>query len=136
MCRWFSVALDGASPQENGQFGFARHGESLQAAGGHPDTDVSGRWEGRTWAARRPCHECFNPTVGIAEDPATGTAAGPLAFLLEQRGIAPAGKPVAIEQGHALQRPSRIEVCVHDGRVEIAGRAIVVGEGSLLLPSP
>jgi trans-2,3-dihydro-3-hydroxyanthranilate isomerase len=54
----------------------------------------------------------FNPTVGIAEDPATGTAAGPLAAKLVAAGQVPDQSTVIIEQGHALGRPSRIAVSV------------------------
>ncbi|MGW0802444.1 PhzF family phenazine biosynthesis protein [Nonomuraea sp. NPDC002799] len=72
----------------------------------------------------------FNPTVGIVEDPATGTAAGPLAaFLLRARG-ADAGL-VVIEQGHALGRPSRIQVEVDGDRVQISGSGIVTAHGRI-----
>jgi len=73
----------------------------------------------------------FNPTVGIWEDPATGSAAGPLACHLIAHGLAEAGATLVIEQGYAMARPSRIEVRVHGDRVEVAGRAVVVAEGSL-----
>jgi PhzF family phenazine biosynthesis protein len=53
----------------------------------------------------------FNPVRGIAADPATGTAAGPLAALLVRSGPAAEGT-VVIEQGRALGRPSRIQVSV------------------------
>jgi PhzF family phenazine biosynthesis protein len=74
----------------------------------------------------------FNPTVGIAEDPATGTAAGPLATHLIAHGAAQEG-PVLIEQGEALGRPSRIEIRVEGDSVTIAGSAVVSAEGTLLL---
>jgi trans-2,3-dihydro-3-hydroxyanthranilate isomerase len=51
----------------------------------------------------------FNPTTGIWEDPATGTAAGPLAALLVATNKA-AEWTVVTEQGYALGRPSRIQV--------------------------
>ncbi|SDK84088.1 PhzF family phenazine biosynthesis protein [Nonomuraea jiangxiensis] len=69
----------------------------------------------------------FNPTVGIVEDPATGTAAGPLAALLS-RGH---GRSLVIEQGHALGRPSRIQVEVEGTRVRLSGSGIVTGRGEL-----
>jgi trans-2,3-dihydro-3-hydroxyanthranilate isomerase len=78
----------------------------------------------------------FNPTVGIWEDPATGTAAGPLACHLVAHGVVPDGSSVTIEQGHALGRPSRIEIRVARQRVTIAGAGVVAAEGSLKLPSP
>jgi len=73
----------------------------------------------------------FNPTVGIWEDPATGTAAGPLATHLVAHGVVSDGSTVLIEQGHAMGRPSRIEIRVHGERVTIAGAGVVVAEGTL-----
>jgi PhzF family phenazine biosynthesis protein len=73
----------------------------------------------------------FNPIVGIAEDPATGTAAGPLAARLVAGGQAEPGRPVIIEQGHALGRPSRIEVTVSGTQVRLSGSGLVVAEGTL-----
>ncbi|WP_097324323.1 PhzF family phenazine biosynthesis protein [Paractinoplanes atraurantiacus] len=75
----------------------------------------------------------FNPTVGIAEDPATGTAAGPLAAALVGWGRAPAGEPVFIEQGHRLGRPSRIRVDVTADRVRLSGSGLIVAQGELHL---
>jgi trans-2,3-dihydro-3-hydroxyanthranilate isomerase len=75
----------------------------------------------------------FNPTVGIAEDPATGTAAGPLAVALLRSGRAPAGSPVFIEQGHRLGRPSRIRVDVAGDLVRLSGSGLVTAEGKLRL---
>ncbi|TSD84838.1 PhzF family phenazine biosynthesis protein [Mycobacterium sp. KBS0706] len=75
----------------------------------------------------------FNPTVGLWEDPATGSAAGPLAWHLASRGLAPSSGEVAIEQGHALGRPSRIAVRLADGKVELRGRCVTVAGGALHL---
>ena len=73
----------------------------------------------------------FGPNVGIAEDPATGSAAGPLAAYLVAREFASERKPVIIEQGRAMGRPSRIEVRVYGGGVRVSGTAVLVVEGSL-----
>ncbi len=75
----------------------------------------------------------FSPGIGIAEDPATGSAAGPLAALLASRGLFPEGKWKVIEQGDEIGRPSRIEARVNGDQVEIAGRAVIVAEGKLFL---
>ena len=75
----------------------------------------------------------FNPTVGIAEDPATGSAAGPLVCRLVATGAVADGAHAVIEQGHATGRPSRIAVTVSGDRVRIAGRCVVVAEGTLTL---
>lgn len=73
----------------------------------------------------------FGPNVGIAEDPATGSAAGPLAAYLVEHELATERRPVVIEQGHAMGRPSRIEVRVSGGGVRVCGTAVLVLEGRL-----
>ena len=73
----------------------------------------------------------FNPTVGIWEDPATGSAAGPLASLLVAHGVVSDDATVVIEQGHALGRPGRIQVTVSGDRVRLGGAGVVVAEGRL-----
>jgi PhzF family phenazine biosynthesis protein len=75
----------------------------------------------------------FNPTVGITEDPATGSAAGPLAWHLAARGLVPAAGEIAIEQGHAVGRPSRLAVRIGPGGVELYGRCVTVADGTLRL---
>jgi PhzF family phenazine biosynthesis protein len=70
--------------------------------------------------------------MGISEDPATGTAAGPLAALLVASGKAPEGT-VVIEQGHALGRPSRIQVAIAGTQVTITGSGLLVADGVLHL---
>ncbi|WP_436536869.1 PhzF family phenazine biosynthesis protein [Actinoplanes sp. HUAS TT8] len=69
----------------------------------------------------------------MAEDPATGTAAGPLAAALVRSGRVPADVPVLIEQGHRLGRPSRLRVDVTEDRVRLSGSGLVVGHGELRL---
>jgi trans-2,3-dihydro-3-hydroxyanthranilate isomerase len=73
----------------------------------------------------------FNPAVGIAEDPATGSAAGPLAARLVAAGRVPDQSTVIIEQGYAVGRPSRIAVSVSGQRVRVGGSGLVVAEGTL-----
>jgi len=73
----------------------------------------------------------FNPTMGIDEDPATGTAAGPLVALLVASGKTADGVTAVVEQGHVLGRPSRIEVTVSGRRVRVSGSGLVVAEGTL-----
>lgn len=79
----------------------------------------------------------FAPLDGIPEDPATGSAAAALAAWLGQ--LEGRSQGFGISQGVAMGRPSRIdaEVTVEDGapvEVAIAGRAVRVMEGRLLLP--
>jgi trans-2,3-dihydro-3-hydroxyanthranilate isomerase len=77
----------------------------------------------------------FNPTVGIWEDPATGSAAGPLASYLVARGVTETegGSDILVEQGHTMGRPSRIQVSVRADEVRIMGQAVTVAEGVLRL---
>jgi PhzF family phenazine biosynthesis protein len=72
----------------------------------------------------------FNPGVGIVEDPATGTAAGPLAAYLVKHGVT-SGPWVRIHQGLHTGRPGRLEVRVADDVVELRGRAVVSAEGTI-----
>jgi trans-2,3-dihydro-3-hydroxyanthranilate isomerase len=76
----------------------------------------------------------FVPQLGIAEDPATGSAAGALGALRVFRGAAP-GR-LTVRQGAEVGRPSTIEVEVdgEPGRprsVRVAGRAVLVLEAEL-----
>jgi trans-2,3-dihydro-3-hydroxyanthranilate isomerase len=73
----------------------------------------------------------FNPTVGIAEDPATGTAAGPLVARLAAMGKVPGQATVIVEQGHVLGRPSSIQVSASGHRIRVGGSGLVVAEGIL-----
>jgi trans-2,3-dihydro-3-hydroxyanthranilate isomerase len=73
----------------------------------------------------------FNPTVGISEDPATGTAAGPLAARLVRDGIVQDNSEVVILQGVALGRPSRIVIGIDGDSVRISGAGCVTGQGAM-----
>lgn len=75
----------------------------------------------------------FNPTAGISEDPATGTAAGPLAARLVRDGRHDAGTTAIIEQGHRLGRPSRLQVTLSGETVVLSGAGVVVASGRLHL---
>lgn len=81
----------------------------------------------------------FAPGDGVPEDPATGSAAGPLAVHLVRHGLLPLGDTVEIEQGLEVGRPSRLWARVHGHAdvieaVEVGGSAVVVGRGELRLP--
>ncbi|GAA3213946.1 PhzF family phenazine biosynthesis protein [Dactylosporangium siamense] len=80
----------------------------------------------------------FNPAMGIAEDPATGTAAGPLGAQLVAGGVVePAASGTAtviVEQGHSMGRPSRITVTVTGARVQVSGSGLTVARGTMTLP--
>jgi len=83
--------------------------------------------EQRTVARAR----AFFPGIGISEDPATGSAAGPLGAYLASRNLIAEGVWAVIEQGVEMNRPSRIEMRVQGNRVEIAGRSVIVAEGTI-----
>jgi PhzF family phenazine biosynthesis protein len=76
----------------------------------------------------------FFPGIGMtSEDPATGTAAGPLAAYLVSKGVLPADKTLIIEQGYEINRPSLIEVSVNGDEIKVGGKCVIVGEGNLKL---
>jgi trans-2,3-dihydro-3-hydroxyanthranilate isomerase len=76
----------------------------------------------------------FYPAGGIAEDPATGSAAGPLAIHLARHGEIAFGEEIEIVQGVEIARPSLL-YAVADGSaeqvdsVQVAGIAVIVAEG-------
>jgi trans-2,3-dihydro-3-hydroxyanthranilate isomerase len=79
----------------------------------------------------------FAPADGIAEDPATGSAAGALAGYLIHNGIVKE-KNFIIEQGDFIGRPSRINARVegaegHVTAVRIGGKAVSVSTGTIHL---
>jgi trans-2,3-dihydro-3-hydroxyanthranilate isomerase len=73
----------------------------------------------------------FNPTVGIVEDSATGSAAGPLASYLVAHGITADGTAMTIEQGYEMGRPSLLAVQVSGGMVRLTGRCVTVADAML-----
>jgi trans-2,3-dihydro-3-hydroxyanthranilate isomerase len=73
----------------------------------------------------------FDPFMGIGEDPATGSAAGPLGAYLVERGVG--GGPIVITQGEVVGRPSFLHVDVqqNDGWVvRVGGGVRIVGDGA------
>ena len=80
----------------------------------------------------------FGPAIGVPEDPATGSAAGPLAVHLARHGRIAFGQRIEIRQGAEIGRPSILEA-VADGspdridRVAVGGRAVVVARGEYRL---
>ena len=76
----------------------------------------------------------FAPGGGVAEDPATGSAAGPLAVHLARHGRIGFGEEIEISQGAEIGRPSTLYARA-DGtaeqleRVEVGGSAVIVARG-------
>ena len=81
-------------------------------------------------------------TSGIPEDPATGSATGPLgAYLVKQRLVKAGDGPVQIvsDQGVKMGRHSRLHIrgVARDGRleeIEVGGGVVPVIEGRLRVP--
>ncbi|MCT2586933.1 PhzF family phenazine biosynthesis protein [Actinophytocola gossypii] len=88
--------------------------------------------DGASWRLRM-----FAPAYGVAEDPATGSAAGPLALHLARCGLVPYGTRVEIGQGVEIGRASTMYARVVGSdsaveRIEVAGSAVVVARGEFL----
>ncbi|MEL1264534.1 PhzF family phenazine biosynthesis protein [Pseudoxanthomonas putridarboris] len=74
----------------------------------------------------------FNPTIGLWEDAATGTAAGPLTAFLAAEGLLKSDATLAIEQGVKMGRRSILRVRLTPDP-ELSGAGIVVLAGTLRL---
>lgn len=88
---------------------------------------------GRNWKTRM-----FAPGGGVPEDPATGSAAGPLALHLARHGRIAFGDEIEIKQGAEVGRPStlyaRVEGSADEVRlVEVGGSAVIVARGEFRL---
>jgi trans-2,3-dihydro-3-hydroxyanthranilate isomerase len=89
---------------------------------------------GSRWKTRM-----FAPGDGVPEDPATGSAAGPLALHLARHGRIEFGDQIEISQGAEIDRPSTLFARV-DGsverveKVEVGGSAVIVARGEFRLP--
>lgn len=81
----------------------------------------------------------FAPELGIAEDPATGSAVASFsAVVMRFDGGSEGDRRLVVEQGYEMGRPSRLEleVSVQKGRLSgarIGGHAVIVGRGDLML---
>ncbi len=80
----------------------------------------------------------FAPGLGVSEDPATGSASGPLGCYLVRYGLVPPerAQQIVSMQGVKMGRPSRIQIAIglRDGEitdVRVGGTAVVAGEGVL-----
>ena len=82
----------------------------------------------------------FAPGAGVPEDPATGSASGPLGCYLVRHGVVPAANPARIVslQGVEMGRPSEIHIEI-DGAsrqltgIRVAGACVAVGGGYIVL---
>jgi trans-2,3-dihydro-3-hydroxyanthranilate isomerase len=88
---------------------------------------------GARWKTRM-----FGPALGVAEDPATGSAAGPLAYHLARHGRIAFGDEIEISQGVEIGRPSTLYARAEGTadaveRIEVGGSAVVVSRGEFQL---
>lgn len=77
----------------------------------------------------------FVPGAGIAEDPATGSAAGPVGVHLLRHRLVEPGALLTLTQGVEIKRPSTLLVRVEGlpdaiAAVGVGGAAVVVGEAT------
>jgi len=131
---------------DNGaQFVYVGLGSEEQVAALRPDpvalSDLPGivgvmcfAGSGAHWKARM-----FAPGGGVSEDPATGSAAGPLAVHLARHGRIGFGDEIEITQGVEIGRPSTLFARAVGSaqeleRVEVGGSAVVVARGEFRLP--
>ncbi|GGF27181.1 PhzF family phenazine biosynthesis protein [Flavobacterium limi] len=75
----------------------------------------------------------FNPVIGIYEDPATGTAAGPLIGFLASKKQAKLNTEYKILQGVKLNQPSIIEVMNRENDILVGGSSIITMKGELYI---
>jgi trans-2,3-dihydro-3-hydroxyanthranilate isomerase len=75
----------------------------------------------------------FDASLGVGEDPATGSAAGPLGVYLATRGLAGMPGEGVIAQGEMVGRPSFLHLDVkpedESWNVRVGGGVRIVGEG-------
>jgi trans-2,3-dihydro-3-hydroxyanthranilate isomerase len=110
---------------------------ALQAIATRADAPVLGincfAGSGTRWKTRM-----FAPANGVPEDPATGSAAGPLACHLARHGRIRFGDEIEISQGVEIGRSSTLYAKAHGTvdeitAVEVGGSAVVVASGAFRL---
>jgi trans-2,3-dihydro-3-hydroxyanthranilate isomerase len=90
--------------------------------------------DGEAWKTRM-----FAPAQGVAEDAATGSAAGPLALHLARHARIGFGEEIEIRQGAEIGRPSTLYARVEGSadrveRVLVGGSAVIVARGEFRIP--
>jgi trans-2,3-dihydro-3-hydroxyanthranilate isomerase len=102
--------------------------EALTSAGVNCFAGSGSQWKTRMFA----------PGSGASEDPATGSAAGPLVLHLARHARIEFGDEIEISQGDEIGRPSKLYARV-DGtaerieRIEVGGSAVIVARGEFRL---
>ena len=82
----------------------------------------------------------FAPALGVAEDPATGSASGPLGCYLVRHNVVPPDAAAAMRslQGVTMGRPSDVHISIGVERgtissVRVGGESVLAGEGLLYI---
>jgi trans-2,3-dihydro-3-hydroxyanthranilate isomerase len=88
---------------------------------------------GTKWKTRM-----FAPAYGVSEDPATGSAAGPLAVHLARHGRTKFGDEIEVSQGVEIGRPATLYARAQGegdriDAVEVGGSAVILARGELQL---
>ena len=75
----------------------------------------------------------FAPEHGVVEDPATGSATGPLAVYLMKHGLVSnhSGTRFVSEQGTKMGRRSILHVHINDGNIEVGGYVTSLVEATM-----
>ena len=115
------------------------------------EAEVAGLWPDQRALAHLPIYvnafaghgpawktRIFAPYHGVPEDPATGSAAGPLAVHLARHGRIGFGDEIEIRQGEEIGRPSRLYARAEGSadkveRVLVGGSAVIVARGEYRL---
>ena len=115
------------------------------------EAEVAGLWPDQRALAQLPIYvntfagrglawktRIFAPYHGVPEDPATGSAAGPLAVHLARHGRIGFGEEIEIRQGQEIGRPSRLYAQAEGSadkveRVLVGGSAVIVARGEYRL---
>jgi trans-2,3-dihydro-3-hydroxyanthranilate isomerase len=113
--------------------------DAALVAAGAPDTGRLARLAGPTGTSLcamtgdgTAMTRMFLPGAGIAEDPATGSAAGPIGIHLLRHGLLAPAQELRLSQGVQINRPSTLLVRVEGlpgaiAAVGVGGSAVVVG---------
>jgi trans-2,3-dihydro-3-hydroxyanthranilate isomerase len=104
--------------------------DRVTPAGANCFARTDGGWKTRAF---------FGGDLGITEDPATGSAAGPLAVHLARHGRIAFGEQIVISQGAELNRPSTLYALAEGSperieRVRVGGSAVIVARGEFSVP--
>ena len=120
----YGVLVESMSPRPNGVFLFS--------------TEVPGEPIERDRKRATVYSRMFAPDLGVGEDPATGSASGPLGcYLVRHEMVKPenAGSIISA-QGVKMGRPSEIHISIgvrgNDiSSVQVGGESVLAGEGTL-----